>query len=237
MMSSSKSRWALSFIALLIVVYTCARLGWWQWERAAAFKAAEQPVADQPRVALNDVTSPLVNLDAESEGRLIFVEGRYSRQWIVPARQSGSRTGPWNVALLERSDGTGILVVRGWDSGDQSLTDVDVRVEGRLLPSQNPELSASVDGEELLARVDPALVIGKTSADLYDGYVIASSEVPSVSVIERVPAPEVRKSPPGYYLQHLAYVILWWFFGLVAIIVWSRALFQDRSSRRTVASH
>jgi surfeit locus 1 family protein len=236
-MSSKKSRWALSFIALLIVVYACGRLGWWQWERAAEFKAAEKPIADQPRVPLNNVTSPLVNLDSESEGRLVTVEGQYVREWLVPERQSGTRFGTWNVALLAQSDGTGILIVRGWADENQMLSNVNVTVEGRLLPSQNPELSADVAGEDVLPRVDPALVISKTDLDLYDGYIIASAEAPSFSTIERVPAPEVRKSPPGYYLQHLAYVILWWFFGLVAIVVWMRALFQERSSRREEVSH
>lgn len=227
---SARSRWVLSFLILLFVVCACARLGWWQWQRAAEFKAAERPIADQPRVSLDEITTPLVNLPEVAEGRLVRVEGEYIRTWIVPDRQSGDRVGPWVLALLERSDGSAILVVRGWGERAVPPPVGEVVVDGRLMPSQNPELSADVTAQDQLARVDPALVIATTSLDLFDGYVIASAEVPARD-IERVPAPEVRKSPPGYYLQHVSYIVLWWFFGLIAIVVWLRA-FLARESRR-----
>jgi cytochrome oxidase assembly protein ShyY1 len=221
-----RSRWVVSFLLLLIVLYACARLGWWQWQRAAEFKAAEQPVADAPRVPLAQVTRPLINLPFEAEGRLVSVEGSYERAWLVRERQSGSRIDSWQVALLRLPDESAILVVRGWEPITSSLPTGTVRVEGRLMPSQNPELSVPVDGDGELSRVDPALVLD--TGDLYDGYIIASDEEPPNAAIERVPAPEVRKSPPGYYLQHVAYIVLWWFFGLVALVVWIRAFREER---------
>lgn len=227
MTRSDQRRWAFSFLILLAVVYACARLGWWQWERAAEFKAAEQPIADQPRVPLEQITAPLINLSEPAEGRLVSTSGRYIRTWTVADRQSGARTGIWSVALLERIDGTGVLVVRGW--GRAETPEAAVTVEGRLMPSQNPETSAIAAGADQLSRVDPALVISSTELDLFDGYIIASAEQPSGFGIERVPAPPVRKSPPGYYLQHVAYIVLWWFFGLVAIVVWVRAFLARRS--------
>lgn len=228
-LTPTRGRWALSFLLLLLVVYACGRLGWWQWQRAAEFKAAERPIADAPRVDLAAVTEPLINLPETAEGRLVSTSGRYVRTWIVPDRQVGDRTGPWMLALLDRGNGSGVLVVRGWAEADAgSSPDEVISVDGRLLPSQNPEVSAPVDSDNELGRIDPALVIAATDLDLFDGYIIASSEQPTSGAIERVPAPPVTKSPPGYYLQHVAYVVLWWFFGLVAVLVWGRAFFAVR---------
>lgn len=233
--AAKPSRWLLSFAVLMLVLYACARLGWWQWQRAAEFKAAERPVADAPRVPLDAITQPLINLPAESEGRLVSVQGAYVDRWIVPGRQSGTRIGDWEVALLQRRDGSAILIVRGWRSSAHEdalpLPTGQITVEGRLMPSQNPELSVAVDSDSQLSRVDPALILSRPNTDLFDGYIIASAESPS-SAMQRVAAPQVRKSPPGYYLQHLAYVVLWWFFGLIALVVWVRAFLQEANWRR-----
>lgn len=230
-MAKVNARWGASVLVLFVVVYACARLGWWQWERAAEFRAAEKPIVDQPRVPLTEVTSRLINLPTQAEGRLVSAAGTYVRAWTVVDRESGSRSGTWQVGLLDQGDGSGILVVRSWYTDDLPLPDGEVNIDGRLMPSQNPELSASADSNAELSRVDPALVISQTSLDLFDGYIIASGETPSSDALDFVAAPQVRKSPPGFYLQHVAYVVLWWFFGLVAIAVWVRSWLQERGAR------
>ena len=206
-----------SFLLLIVFVVACARLGWWQWNRAADYNKI---TPDKARVELSEIAKPGTALSSDEYGRLISTSGTYSRTWLVADRIVGDKRGDWQVALLSTSTGQ-LLVVRSW--GASPLPSGEVKVEGRLYPAQTPETSAS-RGE--LVRVDPALLVRQVEGKIFDGYVIASSEEPSVNV-DRVPSPQPVKNPPGFYWQHLSYVILWWFFGLLAVVVWARSARQE----------
>ena len=216
-MKTATKKLAPSLLLLIFFVIACARLGLWQWDRAAEFNKKEP---DRPRVALTAIATPGTALDADAVGRRIWTEGSYSRSWLVTDRVVGDREGNWDVALLQTAQGN-LLVVRSWNKSSLPLG--QVRVEGRLYPAQNPETS-SPSGE--LSRVDPALIVNEVNGPLYDGFVIASAETPAQAV-ERVPSPQPTRNPPGYYWQHISYVILWWFFGLVAVVVWLRSAREE----------
>lgn len=206
-----------SFLLLLLFVLACFRLGVWQWDRAAEFNEIKP---DQPRVALEEIAQPGVSLDSQAYGRLVSTSGTYIKSWLVEERRVDSRIGQWQVALLQTTRGE-LLVVRSW--GDSPLPNSPVVVDGRLYPPQAPE-TAATSGD--LNRVDPALIVNQSTGPLFDGYVIATKESPS-QVAERVSAPQPTRNPPGFYWQHISYVILWWFFGLLAVVVWARSARQE----------
>jgi hypothetical protein len=59
---------------------------------------------------------------------------------------------------------------------------------------------------------------------LYDAYLVLTAQVPApaaVPVLVPSPQPDVATAP-GFYLQHLAYVVLWWVFGGFVLFLWWR---------------
>lgn len=206
-----------SFLLLVIFVIACVRLGLWQWDRASQFN---EKVPDRPQIALSALASPGTALPSDAVGRRVAVSGEYTNSWLVPDRVVGERRGTWQVALLSTAAGD-VLVVRSW--GSSPLPQGAIDVEGRLYPSQNPDSSNS-SGE--LTRVDPALIVDRVTNPLYDGFLIAKSENPNQDV-ERVPSPQPTRNPPGFFWQHVSYVVLWWFFGLLAVVVWLRSAREE----------
>lgn len=223
-----------SFLVLVIVLILFFRLGLWQWHRAAEFNATPQ---ERPRVSLASVAVGGKSLEPSAIGRRITTTGTYQRSWLVTDRSVGKRTGTWQVAVLTTDSGA-VLVVRGWSTSDMSMPSGEVRVEGRLYPSQTPETSVAATSDQYLSRVDPALIVNRVSAPLIDGFVIATSESPASQVgIDRVDAPLPRPNPPGFYWQHISYVILWWFSGLLAIVVWLRSAREQVARYRLQRGH
>ena len=59
------------------------------------------------------------------------------------------------------------------------------------------------------------------SADLFDGFVVASSEVRNGSAIkaDRVDLRPAKPTVPGFYWQHITYVAIWWLMALVVLFL------------------
>jgi hypothetical protein len=122
-----------------------------------------------------------------------------------------------------------ILVVRGVN--DQSLPDRSdlITVTGRLYPHQNEDHAHG--NATTLSRIDPALVAGVGSYQLFDGYVSALSELDTAGVAisgSRIPAAQLISPIGGFYWQHIAYVITWWFMAILVLF----APFYNRAMRR-----
>ena len=93
-----------------------------------------------------------------------------------------------------------------------------VKISGRLYPRQTSD-SAKAIGEEI-SRIDPALIVGKTSLSLFDGYVVATAETTPLGqeiLTTRIPAPQLKSKIPGNYWQHISYVFVWWLMALLVL--------------------
>ena len=57
--------------------------------------------------------------------------------------------------------------------------------------------------------------------NLYDGFVVANTELVDGKevVIPRVAVAPARPTVPGYYWQHLSYVVIWWLMALVVLFM------------------
>ena len=123
------------------------------------------------------------------------------------------------MRILKLNTGHAVLVVREVlaQGFDQVLGEVSIT--GRLYPRQNVDRTFGQPGE--LSRIDPALVVSKENPFLYDGYIILRSEVDAsnqVSNLTLVPSPQISERLPGFYWQHISYVVVWWFMGLLLLI-------------------
>ena len=214
------------FIAQLIVAIilsiTFIGLGNWQLDRAHDVKVAKRFVPDKPRVNLESIASVTSNLEPSAINRLVEFSGNYRQIFIAPDQElltDGKKTFvDLEVRLLELSDKRGILVVRGIESLENQEIIGKVKISGRLYPRQTSD-SAKAIGEEI-SRIDPALIVGKTSLSLFDGYVVATAETTPLGqeiLTTRIPAPQLKSKIPGNYWQHISYVFVWWLMALLVL--------------------
>jgi hypothetical protein len=119
--------------------------------------------------------------------------------------------------VLQVDGGGAILVVRSNKSAE--LPKGDVEIEGRLLVRQFEDRSAK--SESNLSRLDPSLLVGMYDLPIFDGYVVAMREKVDGAelVLPRVKVDPARPSVPGYYWQHISYVVIWWLMALVVVFL------------------
>jgi cytochrome oxidase assembly protein ShyY1 len=214
----------LQAITVLVFAAIFIALGIWQLQRAQELQNAKKIVADTTIYPLAQMASATGSVPPESILKFVTTTGHYIATYKAPNQKDGSGVlADWEVALLEEEGGVAILVVRGlWE---ERLTSPElamakkVTVTGTLLPKQNEDRAENIDGQ--ISRVDSSLLVTSYSGQLYDGFILATSEDLSGAPIERsrISAPELTAGVPGYYWQHISYVVVWWF--MAALVLWA----------------
>ena len=205
----------------LVILALCGifiRLGFWQLDRAAELKELQKPYVEQPIIALTDIAEPSANLRDDAINRIVTFGGRYVMQFDAPGQQDkNGKTAQWLVGLLEVEGSGAILVVRS--DKEAELPKGEVLVQGRLLVRQFEDRVGKSDGA--LSRLDPSLLVGMYELPIFDGYVVAQSEVVDgkILTLPRVAIDPARPSVPGYYWQHISYVVIWWLMALVVVFL------------------
>jgi cytochrome oxidase assembly protein ShyY1 len=214
----------LQAITVLVFAAIFIALGIWQLQRAQELQNAKKIVADTTIYPLAQMASATGSVPPESILKFVTTTGHYIATYKAPNQKDGSGVlADWEVALLEEEGGVAILVVRGlWE---ERLTSPElamakkVTVTGTLLPKQNEDRAENIDGQ--ISRVDSSLLVTSYSGQLYDGFILATDEELSGAPIERsrISAPELTARVPGYYWQHISYVVVWWF--MAALVLWA----------------
>ena len=221
MMKISKKELPSKIGAALIVLILCAtfiRLGFWQLDRAGEFQELQKPYIERPVINLSQVASPGENLSDDSINQIVRFSGRYLDQYIAPNQEDkyGVRS-DWIVGLLQVDSGGAILVVRSISNTEVLPGKVDIT--GRLFNRQFDDRAKKSSSQ--LSRIDPALLVASYDQKLFDGFVLAQNE--SINGIELdIKRPELdpaKPSVPGYYWQHISYVVIWWLMALVVLFL------------------
>jgi cytochrome oxidase assembly protein ShyY1 len=214
----------LQAITVLVFAAIFIALGIWQLQRAQELQNAKKIVADTTIYPLAQMASATGSVPPESILKFVTTTGRYIATYKAPNQKDGSGVlADWEVALLEESGGSAILVVRGlWEerlSSPEIAMAKKVTVTGALVPKQNEDRAENFDGQ--ISRVDSSLLVTSYSGQLYDGFILATGEELSGAPIERsrISAPELTAGVPGYYWQHISYVVVWWF--MAALVLWA----------------
>jgi surfeit locus 1 family protein len=221
-MSRSNLQRALSILGVLLIASSFIGLGMWQVNRA---RESRIPViVDSAVVSLQSITTARIALPSAATLRRVQFRGTYLADFQAPNQFDGAgHSSTWEVGLLAlqgtNPDGA-ILVVRGlWSQRGLHpiASNKIVDVKGKLMPHQNDD--ATQGAFSVLSRIDSALVVNQTSRNLYDGYVIAESETLNGGPIARtrILPPTPRSAVPGFYWQHLSYVVIWWFMAGVVL--------------------
>ncbi|HEX7405963.1 MAG TPA: SURF1 family cytochrome oxidase biogenesis protein [Candidatus Nanopelagicaceae bacterium] len=218
MIRSSLKR-AFSVLGVLVIAASFVGLGIWQLNRA---RESQVPVVvNSTVVPLASITQPRIALPLKAALRHVQVSGHYIADYQAPFQVDGQgQTGTWEVGLLAADSHSAILVVRGlWSDRNNLILNSSnvVTVTGKLMPHQNDDVTQS--HKTVLSRLDSALVVNQTSLDLYDGFVIADSEaLAGTNIVRmRITPPTPKSAVPGFYWQHLSYVVIWWFMAGVVL--------------------
>ena len=211
-------------VAVLLIAALFVGLGFWQLQRAADLKNSLKVATtiDTNVVALDSVSSPREAIPATALNKTVSATGHYIANFKAPNQVDGAGTvADWEVALLEIDNSSAILVVRGLWS--ERLLNPDIQqamsidVTGLLVASQNGDRAENSSG--VISRLDSAVVTSLTDLDLYDGYILASSESTRDQELlrTRVTPEKLTSKIPGFYWQHLSYVVIWWLMAGVVL--------------------
>ena len=212
------------YTALVLIAAVFVGLGLWQLDRARDLKIilnAPAPAITAP-VALQVLAKPRTALDTAVDSKTISASGFYVANFIAPNQVDGTGVvNDWEVALMQVDTTAAILVVRGlWSERliePQLSMSNRIELTGILRAHQNEDRALNSAG--VISRLDSSVIVGLTDLDLYDGYVIAVDEKFRDGDIsrERV-TPEMRTARiPGFYWQHISYVVVWWLMAAVVL--------------------
>lgn len=227
---------ALAVLALAAIFFS---LGLWQLDRARELSASQkaEPVQDQRIYNLSDLTSAEGSLPVAAFGKSVALKAHYVARYKAPNQISSDGTvADWEVALAQVDTNSAILVVRGlWSDRftQPSIVMANmVEITGTIYPSQYEDRAANTASQ--ISRIDSSLLTSTSDFQLYDGFVSTTSESVRDGAINRtrlllaLPKGDI----PGYYWQHISYVVIWWF--MAALVLW--APFYKRRDE-TLRSH
>ena len=212
------------FTALLVltIASTFVGLGIWQLQRAQAMNDYADLPVDRTIYPLLEKTSPTGIVPPDSIGKFVSTSGHYIATFKAPNQKDGAGTiADWEVGLLQNETDTAILVVRGlWSqrlSSPEIVMATKVEVTGTLMPHQNDDRASNTAAQ--LSRVDSSLLVSTTDAQLFDGFILATAESSRSGSVERsrITPPELTLGVPGFYWQHISYVVIWWFMALLVL--------------------
>lgn len=211
-------------VAVLLIASIFVGLGIWQLQRAADLKNSLKAATtiDSTIVPLESVTTPREAIPATALNKTVSVTGHYIANFKAPNQIDGAgKVSDWEVALLQVGTKSAILVVRGLWSERLFNPDIqqsmNIEVVGLMVASQNGDRAENSPG--VISRLDSAVITSLTDLDLYDGYILATQESTRDQELERtrVTPEKLRSKIPGFYWQHLSYVVIWWLMAGVVL--------------------
>jgi surfeit locus 1 family protein len=224
---------AATVLIWLSLIYACYELGIWQLHRAQELNKVTAQKPDQPLIALEKVSSAGMNMPIKAVNRIVSASGNYTTTFVARDQKiSEDELANLDVRLLKLSTGHGVLVVREVLRQIPDQINSEVSITGRLYPRQNVDRAFAKPGE--LSRIDPALVVSKENPFLYDGYIILKSEKTGnnqSSDLTLVASEQISNRLPGFYWQHISYVVVWWFMGLLLLIAPAFPQFRAKSDK------
>ena len=215
---------AFQAVGVVLIAAIFFALGVWQLQRASDLKESLKVATtiDTTAVPLESITAPRESIPAKALNKTVTISGHYIANFKAPNQVDGNgKQSDWEVALLQVGTNSAILVVRGlWSERllnpdiQQSMT---IDVQGLLVASQFGDRAENAPG--VISRLDSAVITSLTDLDLYDGYVLATSEKTRDQNLERtrVTPEKLQSKIPGFYWQHLSYVVIWWLMAAVVL--------------------
>jgi len=221
-MNSKLKKFGQGFLVLLLAL-SFISLGIWQLHRAQDMKSSSTVALDNHIYPLTDLAAASGSIPPAAIGKVVSTSGHYIANFKAPHQKDGKGIiADWDVALLQTDTDTAILVVRGlWQDrfvSPEIVMSTNVEITGTLLPHQNDDRAENT--AQQLSRLDSSLLTGQTQMQLFDGFIMEKSESTRSGPVTRtrISTPVLTSGVPGFYWQHISYVVIWWLMALV--ILW-----------------
>ena len=220
----------------------------WQWNRLEARQLVNVQIQEQidkepvqiTELIISTETSKTVSEDAQ--WRTVGMTGVWlqDKQVLVRKKSLESDLGLWVVTPLQLSDGTIVMINRGWTAAANSAVDSPViadvpagtiEVLGRLRDVTERTKPAPTDlPEGQVDRIVPAEIVDSPET-LTNAYVEMTASRPEsrTSEIRSLPAPEVTEG------AHRSYAIQWIFFEIMTVIGWIILVRNEVKEQRKTA--
>ncbi|RYP87510.1 SURF1 family protein [Nocardioides guangzhouensis] len=215
-------RWILFGITVVLLAWLAWWLGEWQFHRLDERK--ERNAIVERNIAADPVPVAEVMRDGVEPGeewREVTATGEYDtgNTVIVRYRTRDGASGVDVVVPLVTSDGTALLVDRGWMATENSGTtteDVPAPPAGQVAVTGWVRRDATGDSATVTDKSTRAISSRKISSALdlttYPGFVELDAEDPAPGQpLEKAELPDLSNGP------HFFYGLQWWFFGLLAV--------------------
>ena len=240
-----RPRYLVVWLVVLVVAAVCCLAGVWQWQRLHEKHAANVELRSNSRgapIAAEDVLPDSTAPDAaaaakDAKFRQVTATGTYDAagQVVVRGQTVGSteegvgELGFLVLTPMRLQSGETALVVRGFIKATQDATSTpdvpapptgQVTVTARVMPGQS---EAERFGELPAGQVDAintADARARLGAPLLVGYLELEGGQPGGEGLIAIPAPDLSNPAGGAVEpQHLAYVIQWFIFALLALVL------------------
>ncbi|MET7639041.1 SURF1 family cytochrome oxidase biogenesis protein [Streptomyces sp. NPDC005438] len=241
-------QWVILTLVGLALIPAMVRLGFWQLHRHEARVAHNDQIAaalDRATVPVDRLTGVGREVPGRDRYRSVRASGTFDTAHEVVVRQrtaaDESSIGYFVLTPLRQSDGSRLLVNRGWIPAGDDLTrfpDVpaaprgEVTVTGRLMPDETTASSGIKDREGLPSRqvmlMNSRQLAREVSGPVLGGYVQLTdlSPKPSGRQPELVPSPDHDSIGP-----HMAYAVQWWLFAAGVPVGWVVLVRRERRDR------
>ena len=235
------SRW-LGWLALTCLLsLVCVSLGMWQLDRRDAIRNDIGNVInnyDAAPVPFAEAAGLFDSYDPSSEWLPVQMTGVYdtANQRIVRNRPLSGRAGYEVLVPLNLSDGTTVVINRGWlpigndEAGKPDSVPAapggEVTVVARLKPAEPDVRRGAPEGQ--LASIDLSQYQSEVGYELEQAaYGLMASEDPRPGTVpEAAPKPSVDEGP------HLSYAMQWFAFGLMLFVGLGYAAHQEALNLR-----
>lgn len=229
-------RYAATAALMFLIAAVCIAAGTWQvsrYEQKVRENSALRNNAHAASVPLTTALVPLAGHGAPPSRdairyRTVSTSGTFltGHQQYARNESIGSTQGYYVLDPL-RTDSGVLLVARGFvaDSGDGTPPRVSaalptgrVTLTGRMQTADTgPDDASRLPGHELQT-INPAQQATALGLPVYDAYLILDAHQPGTTGLRAIPAPDLSNPAGGAAeWQHLAYVIQWFIFALLAL--------------------
>lgn len=222
---------------MLAVAAVCVLAGTWQVQRLLEKHRANDQLRANAAGAARPVGEVLATVGepgaqrraADAQFRTVTASGTYdtAHQLLVRGRTVDAVVGYLVLTPLRPSvPGAGaLLVVRGFLAADGVHAPVltappagPVEISARLHPGENADDAFGRDPAGQVKTIDPAAAARRLSAPVWDAYAELLPGQPGTAGVMPMPAPDLSNPAGGAVEpQHLAYVVQWYLFALLAL--------------------
>jgi cytochrome oxidase assembly protein ShyY1 len=226
-------KWIAVTLVCVFMLPAFQALSNWQWNRLEARQIVNEQIQQQINEEPITITELIVKTDgvktvpAESQWRTVGMTGVWLQdsQVLVRKKSLESNLGLWVITPLQLTDGTIVMINRGWTAAANSAVDSPlvsdvpggtIEVLGRLRDITERSKPAPTDlptGQ--VDRIVPSEIVNSPET-LNNAYVEMTASRPESksSEIRTLPAPEVTEG------AHRSYAVQWIFFEIMTVIGW-----------------